>query len=110
MLLREYDVTQSKPQNPPKRHHYIPEFYQRKWTIDGKLVVFQKHYERLRAQRKAPGATGYVKLLYALQNLSPQEAQLIEENYMRPLDNLAALARDSLLARRQLKQIGRAHV
>lgn len=97
-------MTQLKPQNPPRKHHYIPEFYQKKWAADGKLVVFQKHYGRVRAQRKAPGATGYVKLLYAMQSLPPQKAQLIEEEYMRPVDNLAALARDALLARQHLKR------
>ena len=37
-----------------------------------------------------------------MKDLPPQEAQMIETDYMSPVDNLAALARDALLARRQL--------
>lgn len=100
----EKNVTQSKPQQPPQRHHYIPEFYQRKWTSgkNGQLFVFQRHNGRVHCRLKSPAATGYVERLYAMNDVPPEEAQVIETQYMSPVDSLAATARDRLLDRRQL--------
>lgn len=97
-------VTQSKPQQTAKRHHYIPEFYQKKWINGekGQLFVYQRHNGHVHCRRKSPGATGYVERLYTMDEVSPEEAQIIETEYMSPVDSLAANARDALIDRRPL--------
>jgi len=95
-------MTQSKPQNPPKKHHYIPEFYQKKWALEDKIIVFMRHNGIVRARKKSPASTGYVELLYSMNELPKSEVQMIEAEYMSPVDSLAALARDALIAQRPL--------
>lgn len=91
MLLRSTWYMQ-KPPNPPSRHHYIPEFYLKRWTdTDGKLTVFTKK-PRIgpSSRRTAPAGTGYQRHLYAVQGFPPELASSVEERFFNPVDSLAA--------------------
>lgn len=86
--------------NPPKKHHYTPQFLLAHWAIDdGKLWRFTKPYgDKVAKKRVAPAEIGYEKDLYATPGLPPETMQRIEEKIMSPLDALAAEAHQLLLA------------
>ncbi|PJK29040.1 DUF4238 domain-containing protein [Minwuia thermotolerans] len=80
----------------PKRHHYIPVFYLKRWcSADGMLCEFSKPYgQRVNPQRKHPSATGYSQELYTIREYNSEFAQQIESKFFRKVDSLAA---DALL-------------
>jgi hypothetical protein len=80
--------------NPPGRHHYIPIFYLKRWAAhDGRVVEFSRPYgTKVKPRSTHPSGTGYVKHLYALQDLSQPQRQQVEELFMRPVDSLASEA------------------
>jgi Protein of unknown function (DUF4238) len=77
----------------PLKHHHSPVFYLDRWTReDGMLCQFSRPYNDVVAKRKHPEATGYVRRLYEMPGLPPEEAQQIEQTFMQPLDTMAAEA------------------
>lgn len=89
----------STKQNPPAKHHHIPEFLLSQWAVnDGKLWRFRPvHGGKFSAKLLAPAATGYLPDLYATPGLPAEHAQQVEQKFMAPLDGAAALALDHLL-------------
>lgn len=84
-------MTQSKPQQPSRRHHYIPAFYTDRWTAGGKLIEYRLvNGRKLVSRRTAPDGTGYQNDLYAVRGLEGREKQVVEERYFSALDNDAA--------------------
>src|SRR4051812_3536649 len=87
----------------PNRHHYIPVFYLRQWTgDDGRLCQYstpQRPPARkvVKAKRKFPAATGYIDGLYTIPGLAPDEAQFVEAQFMKMVDDWAAKALQTLL-------------
>lgn len=80
------------------KHHYIPVFYLKQWKGgDGRLCEFSRPYKVVVPQRKSPDGTGYVRGLYRLPNVTDDKAEIIENIYMRDVDNGAALALQVLL-------------
>lgn len=75
------------------RHHYIPIFYTRQWTSeDGWLCQFSKPYlDKVKPKRVTPAMTGYADHLYDLDGLPERLAQQVETQFMRPLDDMAAV-------------------
>jgi hypothetical protein len=82
----------------PKKHHYLPAFYLKRWTSeDGLLIEYSRPWKNeLRDKRVHPNATGYVKGLYELRDLPPETAQQAEELFFKPADTHAADALDLL--------------
>ena len=77
----------------PVKHHYLPVFYLNRWTgADGRLCQFSRPHNDVVSHRKHPTQTGYVKRLYELPGLQPEEAQRIEQGFMQGVDSLAAEA------------------
>lgn len=76
----------------PKKHHYIPVFYLRRWTRqDGTLVEFSRpHKNKIKPLSKAPQGTGYVNRLYEIQGVPAEQAQHLEQLFMSPVDSAAA--------------------
>lgn len=73
------------------RHHYIPEFYLKRWAIAGELVEFSKPYgTEVKPKRVSPKQTGWGKWLYALDGLPGEAAQLPELEFFRPVDTRAS--------------------
>ena len=90
--------------NPPRRHHYAPVFYLKRWAgaADGQLEQFSRPGGReVKARRVAPAATGYVDDLYAMPGLPEHLVQQVEQKFMQEVDNqageiLAALEKGSV--------------
>ncbi|WP_300439233.1 DUF4238 domain-containing protein [uncultured Mameliella sp.] len=88
----------SKP-NPPNKHHYLPEFYLKKWAgKDGRLCQFSRPYgNTVKPRRVFPSQTAYVERLYELRGLPEHLRQTLEQDFFKALDNDAAVALDQLL-------------
>ena len=77
--------------NESFRHHYIPQFYQRRWTgPDKKLAVFQHQHHGLIGRRMSTKATGREDRLYSLSALPPGRQDALEKLYMQQVDDVAA--------------------
>lgn len=81
-------------QNPPKKHHYIPKFYTKRWADkgDGRLVVYSRPHQRVIDRRLFPDGTGYLEGLYALRDFEPALTNQVEENFFKPVDSQASEA------------------
>ena len=74
--------------NPSNKHHYIPEFYTKRWAIDnGKMVRFKRTPNgKIHHKKVTPGAIGYEYNLYTDPKLSGHDAQVIEDKLFRSVD------------------------
>jgi hypothetical protein len=90
---------QSKPQNPPNRHHFIPEFLLKQWAgPDGEFWrYFRQGPDRVDCKPAAPGAVCYRRGLYATGYIPAEHKQQVETLFMAPLDTKAAEAHALLL-------------
>lgn len=85
-------------QNPPRRHHFIPEFYSRQWAgADGLMERFTKPRDIVVDRRVPPKRVGWQRDLYTIPLSGKDEAQGLEEGFFRVLDDLAAKALAKLL-------------
>jgi len=86
--------------NPPRRHHYIPEFYQRKWAGEDRRV---ERYERINEavvrRRVFPSAAGFQEDLYRhpRTEMDERNAQALEWAIFQRIDDAGAKALDALL-------------
>jgi hypothetical protein len=81
-----------KTQRPPRRHHYIPQFYLRRWTgADGQLERYTKPIPgKLEIKRVSTKAVGWWENLYRAPENDPQKDQYLERFFFRALDDQAA--------------------
>jgi len=89
-----------QPANPPTRHHFLPECYQRLWAGgDGKIERFAiEHGGQIRARRLAPAAVGWEPHLYRIPGEpDPWAAQRVETDFFSPLDAAAASVMRNML-------------
>jgi hypothetical protein len=81
-------------QRPSWRHHYIPEFYLRRWMPGGTkpLTVFWRPAgsPKIVAQRVYPKATGYIDRRIVEGGADPALFQIAESEFYTPADNAAA--------------------
>lgn len=99
----------------PIDHHYIPRFFLRPWCgADGKLTCYSVKHARLCVDRYTPAQVAKQAYLYSLQGVSDEQAQIIETDILRPIDDAAApihklLLNDSSpnLSARQREEWGR---
>ena len=87
-------------QNPPRRHHYIPQFYLSRWTDKHhKLIEFSKpHGNIVKTRYVSTKQTAWEDKLYELEGLSAEFAQTAEERFFQPVDTRAAEALASMEA------------
>ncbi len=91
-------MSQGIPYPKRQRHHYIPEFYLKKWAVDGQICEFCRRYKGVVKPRKThPAGTGYVENLYTLAGFPAETAQLIEDKFFRVTDQFASDALNILL-------------
>ena len=89
--------------NPPKRHHYLPEFYQRRWASGDQRV---ERYERKNGvivrRRVFPSEAGFQKSLYRhpRPEMDELDAQALEWAIFKKIDDAGARALDALLSHR----------
>ena len=78
----------------PRKHHFLPEFYLRRWAgADRRVVEFRRVRDRVVTRRRYPSETGFEAELYAVRSRAdPQARQHLESRLMAPIDNAAAEA------------------
>ncbi len=81
-------------QNPPCRHHYIPEFYLKQWADKegrGQLVEYSKPWRDIvKPKRVYPKQTGFEDRLNELAGLPEDVRQRLETQFYSPVDSAAA--------------------
>jgi hypothetical protein len=82
----------------PKKHHFLPEFFLKKWRgSDLRVVQFHRPHEtKFASVRRFPSETGFERFLYSLGNLPVEEAQEIETEFFSLVDDRASIALDAL--------------
>lgn len=85
--------------NPPSRHHYIPEFYLRRWCgEDGRMVRYMQPVPgKVVPRRCSPREAGFEHDLYRSPVADPTDAQALEALFFAKLDDMAAKALDTLI-------------
>lgn len=78
--------------NPPKRHHFLPVFYLKRWAgPDRRIVEFSKPYgEKVKPRKTFPAGTAYAADLYSFEGVPPDQKQLVESVFFGPADGRAA--------------------
>lgn len=76
----------------PKKHHYVPEFYLKRWAgEDRKVSDFRRFEGKLVHRRRFPSETGFEIELYSVRNhTDPEKRQIIEKRLMSRIDNGAS--------------------
>lgn len=84
----------------PNRHHYIPQFYLRRWANDAGLVSsYSWQGGKLYVGEYSPRSIGAEDGLYALAGVPPETRNAVEREFMGPMiDGPAASALSVLLA------------
>lgn len=93
------------------KNHYIPQFYLKRWVVDGRLVEFARRRPgtpEVVPIRRSPAATGYRSGLYDFQAAPPERRHEIEKAFFsmvdsRAADALVAMEKDEKLLRPELK-------
>ncbi|MBP0112791.1 DUF4238 domain-containing protein [Bradyrhizobium vignae] len=81
------------------RHHYIPQFYSRRWAgDDDRICEFSRPYKKIHRRRVYPKQTGFQDMLYEKKGVPKSIAQQVEDKFMSPVDNFAAKALDIIEA------------
>lgn len=78
--------------NNPVKHHYIPQFYLRRWlNSEGILYVYVKgRIEPLRIPEKSIINFCQENHLYSIPSIAPEDSEVIETKWFAPLDGDAA--------------------
>jgi hypothetical protein len=95
--------------NPPKDHHFIPEFFIRSWCgEDGRVARFNEPTAgKLVARRVFPSQVGFREHLYTNPFESdPWKAAEVETKIMAAIDDAAAKQLDRLLSSKRLSWDG----
>jgi uncharacterized protein DUF4238 len=80
------------------KHHYIPKFYLKRWAAaDGRVCEYSRPFTRVEPKWVHPDGTGYERGLYAIPGMPPGLTNIVEQQFLKPADNLASMALDALL-------------
>lgn len=84
-------MTNYRPVNKPRKHHYIPEGYLKGWVVapEEKLVALSKRDGRLSSRWTHPGGAGYQIDLYTMPTLGA-DSDRIESQLLGFIDRRAA--------------------
>jgi hypothetical protein len=90
-----------------EKHHYLPVFYLKQWAgPDGRLCQFSRPYGSVKPKRVHPDGTGYVRGLYAIEDIDPEVINAIEKKFLKPADGLAADVLQDLLHDKPFRRPG----
>lgn len=89
---------QSKPQNPPSRHHFIPEFLLKAWK-DGDMLLryWRNRIGQIDCEPASPKSVCFERNLYKTVGFPPEHAQQMETLFMQVIDDAAARVHTLLL-------------
>ena len=89
---------QSKPQNPPSRHHFIPEFLLKAWK-DGDMLLryWRNRIGQIECKPASPKSVCFEDNLYKTVGFPPEHAQQMETLFMQVIDDAAAKVHAKLL-------------
>jgi len=74
-----------------QRHHYIPVFYLKQWCAqDGRICEFSRPYDAVKPRMTHPKGTGYEVNLYTITGLNDDSSQIVEQHFMKRVDQLAS--------------------
>jgi hypothetical protein len=82
-----------KPVNPPSKHHYLPEGFQRGWAnSNGQVVRYAvEHGGQVRGRHKAPAGVAWERDLYQIPGEPDNwKAAKLETEFFSRLDHIAA--------------------
>lgn len=89
---------QSKIQNPPWRHHFIPQFLLEEWTTGGELLRYYRDWRGdVQCEPKSTKGVCFGRDLYKTEGFPPEHAQQMETIFMQWIDNAAANVHARLL-------------
>lgn len=73
-------------------HHFAPCFYLRRWSSSSRKILceFSVPHDVVKPRRTSPSGTGYVTLLYGLDEEGLAERNRLETDFYRPVDTRAA--------------------
>jgi Protein of unknown function (DUF4238) len=75
----------------PRRHHYIPVFYLKRWTArDGRICEFSRPHDVVKARMTYPAGTAYEHDLYKIHGLESDAGQVTEQRFLKRVDQLAS--------------------
>jgi hypothetical protein len=81
-----------------KRHHYIPKFYTALWCkLNGQLCQYSRPHTKVVPIRKYPEQVGYKDQLYSIRHVPDHLENIIEDKFLKKLDNDAAVAMRKLI-------------
>jgi hypothetical protein len=85
-----------------RKHHYIPVFYLQQWAdAKGRLLKFSRPYGNdVKHEPTSPRKTGYERGLYRVPNVPEHLAEIIEQKFMKRMDDLASAVLRDFLANR----------
>jgi len=90
---------QSKPQNPPSRHHFIPQFLLAEWTDgDALLRYWRNRLGEIECSPASPKSVCVERDLYKTIGFPPEHAQQMETLFMQVVDDGAAKVHAQLLS------------
>jgi hypothetical protein len=82
-----------------QKHHYVPKFYLKRWAgDDGRLCEFSRPHSEIKPKRRYPDGTAYERGLYTFEDLPPETADYIENEFLKRSDDFASTALCNLLA------------
>lgn len=80
----------------PRKHHYVPQFYLKRWAGEDRRVSDYRRFDgKLVHRRRFPSETGFEIELYSVRTQTdPTRRQAVEKRLMSRIDNAAARALD----------------
>ena len=88
--------------NPPSKHHYLPEFYTRRWSSGepAEMLRYSRVWGgKLLRRRATPGGIGFDRDLYTMPNaVDADDAQQIENHLFRLVDGHGGRLLEQMLA------------
>ena len=89
---------QSKNQNPPWRHHFIPKFLLNEWAKSGELLRYYRDRRGdVQCEPRSPKGVCFAPDLYKTEGFPREHAQQMETIFMQWIDNAAANVHARLL-------------
>lgn len=79
-------------------HHYVSQFYLKRWAgPTGQVVEYSRPYRELVVRWKTPKATGFQRHLYTVTGLTSDKQSVLEDVVLKQIDQIASDALDFMI-------------